>query len=137
MATGSWDNSVCVWVLPESADGEAAAAADGGSKRRRVSEATTGVAAAAAAPQRSLAPVLRFADHTRAVSAVAWPSADTIISGSWDHSVRVWDVSSGNSVATTAMVCVCVYVFVCMYVCMCVCMCVYVCVCVSICMCVC
>ncbi|EPS57478.1 hypothetical protein M569_17339, partial [Genlisea aurea] len=34
--------------------------------------------------------------HTQCVSAVSWPVKRTIYSGSWDHSIRIWDVDTGK-----------------------------------------
>lgn len=40
--------------------------------------------------------------HTLCVSSVAWPTPYNIYSGSWDHSLRQWDVETG--IATRVMV---------------------------------
>ncbi|KAG6418197.1 hypothetical protein SASPL_120397 [Salvia splendens] len=34
--------------------------------------------------------------HTQCVSTVVWPQRETIYSGSWDHSIRRWDVETGK-----------------------------------------
>lgn len=53
----------------------------------------------------SQAPILTLAAHTGSVSAVVFSptSADTLYSGGWDHSVRVWDIE--NHVNVTTKVC--------------------------------
>ena len=40
--------------------------------------------------------------HTLCVSSVAWPTPYNMYSGSWDHSLRQWDVETG--IATRVMV---------------------------------
>lgn len=44
---------------------------------------------------RTIKPQTSFAGHNQCVSAVAWTSQDQVVSGSWDHSIRFWDVDSG------------------------------------------
>jgi ribosome biogenesis protein YTM1 len=46
--------------------------------------------------------VSRFVDHTGPVAAVAFSTLhpDTLFSGSWDHSIRQWDVNQESNVAT-------------------------------------
>jgi len=38
--------------------------------------------------------------HKQVVSAVAWTSNDDIVTGSWDFSIRFWDVESGINTDT-------------------------------------
>ena len=33
--------------------------------------------------------------HTEAVSSIQWTSPDEIMSGGWDHCIRLWDVQTG------------------------------------------
>jgi len=47
-----------------------------------------------------LAPVLTLEGHTQCVSSVIWITEKRIISGSWDHSIKQWDVETGTVVDT-------------------------------------
>ncbi|KAK9808947.1 hypothetical protein WJX72_006809 [[Myrmecia] bisecta] len=38
--------------------------------------------------------------HSQCVSSVSWPTDDTIISASWDHSVRRWDAETSSQTQT-------------------------------------
>ena len=38
--------------------------------------------------------------HSQPVSAVRWPTSHQIISGSYDHTMRLWDVESGVNTDT-------------------------------------
>ena len=53
-------------------------------KKRKASDMS---AQASSAPVHSEAPQQQLAGHTQCVAGVAWPQAETVISGSWDHSV--------------------------------------------------
>lgn len=35
--------------------------------------------------------------HTQCVSSVVWTERQTLYSASWDHSVRRWDISTGEN----------------------------------------
>eukprot|EP00514_Thraustochytrium_sp_LLF1b_P009587 CAMPEP_0184543734 /NCGR_PEP_ID=MMETSP0199_2-20130426/3146_1 /TAXON_ID=1112570 /ORGANISM="Thraustochytrium sp., Strain LLF1b" /LENGTH=460 /DNA_ID=CAMNT_0026937807 /DNA_START=31 /DNA_END=1413 /DNA_ORIENTATION=+ len=101
LGTGGWDHEVCLWKLrlgdqsssDDDEDGEQPNA-----KSRRVGSAD------AASKQSGLRiveePSSSLIGHTDNVSAVCWEavSAPTILySGSWDHSIRAWDVTRETS----------------------------------------
>ena len=67
----------------EAAGEDAAAAKGAGAKRRKgaAGEATPSAPA-------ELTSRLELKGHSLCVSAVAWPAAGSLVSGSWDHSVR-------------------------------------------------
>lgn len=62
---------------------EPEAARMAGTKRRKDD---AGEAAPSAAQEHRCR--LELSGHSQCASSVAWPTADTIVSGSWDHSVR-------------------------------------------------
>jgi ribosome biogenesis protein YTM1 len=83
--------SVVEEAAAAAAEGEEAAALS--RKKRRVAAANGSSAAVAAAPL-SLEPTTSLPGHVHCVSAVAWSRSDTVFSGGWDHSVRLYDVES-------------------------------------------
>jgi WD40 repeat protein len=38
--------------------------------------------------------------HGQSVSAICWPHPAALYSGSWDHTIRQWDVKTGDAVST-------------------------------------
>lgn len=38
-------------------------------------------------------PIATIAGHREAISGVQWIDEDTILTSSWDHTLRVWDLS--------------------------------------------
>ncbi|KAI7823887.1 WD40-repeat-containing domain protein [Gamsiella multidivaricata] len=91
-ATGSADSMIKIWTttIPTVSD-HIEEVTETRKKRRTAKE------------DRILkAPILTLAAHTGPVSAVVFSptSADTLYSGGWDHSVRVWDVENHVNVTT-------------------------------------
>lgn len=46
------------------------------------------------------APVGTLTGHTNAVTSVVWGDGSTVYSGSWDHTIRQWDLNSGINAHT-------------------------------------
>ena len=87
-ASGSWDNSVKLWEVPVQ---EPAAADEARSKRRR------GESGAGEASPTSPMPSASLEGHSQAVTCVSWNAGgNRVVSGSYDHSVRVWDVETAS-----------------------------------------
>ena len=40
-------------------------------------------------------PIQTMSGHTEGVSSIQWTSSTDIISGGWDHCIRLWDVLTG------------------------------------------
>ncbi|KAG0309083.1 WD repeat-containing protein 12 [Dissophora globulifera] len=91
-ATGSADSMIKIWTttVPKTSD--------------HIEEVTeTRKRRKTAKDDRILkAPILTLSAHTGSVSAVVYnpTAADTLYSGGWDHSVRVWDVENHVNVTT-------------------------------------
>ena len=124
-ATGCWDGSVKLWrlrgdprveaAIEAAASASASAAsednnADGdddasAAKRRKVS--TKKQLAPSSSSFATPDPLLTISNggHTQCVSSLCWPSPHCLLTGSWDHSVRRWEVEvvSEEAAAAAAM----------------------------------
>jgi len=97
MGTGGWDHAVCLWKVPLAGGGAEESEARPAKSRR------TGKAGAQerAALVKQEAPAALLSGHRDCVSAVCWESRSapaTLFSGSWDHSLRAWDVTRESCV---------------------------------------
>ncbi|XP_011694790.1 PREDICTED: ribosome biogenesis protein WDR12 homolog [Wasmannia auropunctata] len=76
MATGAWDNMLYIWSTSkrEENDGESA------SKKARLEYVN-----------ETKAPKCAMKGHKQAISGVVWSDKTEIITGSWDHTIKIWD----------------------------------------------
>jgi len=96
-ATSSWDTTIRVWdVQAALADAEA----EGGRKRRKTAADS---AACMSAPHVESESRATLEGHSQVVSGLAWPTAhggSHLLSGSWDHTLKRWDVARAVCVQT-------------------------------------
>lgn len=85
VCSGSWDCRINLWQTNVS-DAEGSAV----SVKKRKKEG------AAKESQSEGEAVSTLVGHTQCVSSVVWPSAESIFSASWDHTIRRWDVETGK-----------------------------------------
>lgn len=109
LASGDWDGGVCLWNC---AQAPTAATARPVVKKARTDAPTAAMTAAAdAMPQ--VAPQISIRAHSSKVSGVSWgnheklhssssPSSSPrhLITGSWDHTLKVWDVERQDCLLT-------------------------------------
>ncbi len=105
-ASAGWDGLVRLWRCDASVATDAVAAAAEAPPSKRVrrggggDRAGNGVVTATAAVEEEARPVLELDGHTQAVSALAWGAGDSLVSGSWDHTLRRWDAEAGRIAST-------------------------------------
>ncbi|GBG61049.1 hypothetical protein CBR_g18642 [Chara braunii] len=90
LCSGSWDCTIKVWNADTEPD--VPVDEDGLSTKRR--KASDGEAVSADGQLKQVSAIATLAGHTQCVAAVAWSDPQTIYSGSWDHSIRSWDVET-------------------------------------------
>lgn len=93
-ASGCYDGTICLWNTPTESDVEDS---DGPSTKRQ----KTGDARKASTTSK-LAPFALLSGHTQCVGAIAWVDGNkgisnkdcksALVSGSWDHSLRIWNI---------------------------------------------
>jgi len=85
-ATGGWDNTIKLWpTAPDKNTDE-----DGKkSEKKRIKVHTKS--------RQIMDAKSTLVGHNEAVSSVQWLGSDELISGSWDHSIRLWDVELGGT----------------------------------------
>jgi len=85
--SGSWDKSIKVWDT----EGQQQSVLGNTSKKKRKLDKVD---------CKDLTAVATFDGHTQCVSSVVWISENRIISGSWDHSIKQWDITNGAAIDT-------------------------------------
>lgn len=77
LASGSWDTMLKIW------SSELHGEDDEISTKRLKGEQTR-------------TPISTLSGHREAISGIQWIDEDTVLTGSWDHTLRVWDLSNGG-----------------------------------------
>lgn len=78
LASGSWDTMLKIWSCELHDSDESA------SKKAKNEQGETRT------------PISTLSGHREAISAVQWIDEDTILTGSWDHTLRVWDIANSG-----------------------------------------
>jgi ribosome biogenesis protein YTM1 len=99
MASGDWNGGLCLWDLSAT---ESDVAAEEPAKK-----AKTGLTGATTVTDSSLIlkPLVSFQAHSSNISGISWgnsPHANgkTLVTGSWDHSLKVWDMDRQDCLLT-------------------------------------
>lgn len=76
LASGSWDTMLKIWSCELHSDDDEIS-----SKKLKGEQGEIRT------------PVTTLSGHREAISSVQWIDEETILTGSWDHTIRVWDLS--------------------------------------------
>lgn len=79
LASGSWDTMLKIWSC------DVHGTVDESSSKRKKGE-----------HGETRTPISTLAGHREAISAVQWIDNDTILTSSWDHTLRVWDLAMSS-----------------------------------------
>ncbi|KAL9188779.1 hypothetical protein ACHAXT_007157 [Thalassiosira profunda] len=88
MASGDWDGGLALWSVPSSLDGEANTTESTAKKRK-------GVTFDEGATIREVKPLQSVRAHSSNLSGLAFGhnNPNTLLTGSWDHGLKVYDVN--------------------------------------------
>eukprot|EP01125_Pyxidicula_operculata_P011688 TRINITY_DN3828_c0_g1_i1.p1 TRINITY_DN3828_c0_g1~~TRINITY_DN3828_c0_g1_i1.p1 ORF type:complete len:403 (-),score=95.75 TRINITY_DN3828_c0_g1_i1:85-1293(-) len=88
--SGSWDHTIKVWKINEESEEDNAPEFEvKGNKRRKIES-----------KENFKKPVSTLSGHHLPVSSVLFSHQSEVLSGGWDHAVRVWDLDSGINTDT-------------------------------------
>jgi len=106
MASGDWDGGLCVWDVPSTneinnpAHDDDDKAAEKKKKKKRTKNGASSVTDATLAEVR---PLSSFRAHASTISGIAYShgsTGTTLLTGSWDHSLKVWDLNRQDCLLT-------------------------------------
>lgn len=89
LASGDWDGGLCVWNVPTSSNDSS----ESSSKKRK------GVASQNV---QEVTPQFFLKAHASNISGIvgAYQNSNVLLTSSWDHSIKSWDVESQNNILT-------------------------------------
>ncbi len=114
MASGDWNGGFCLWDVPTSSDENDNNNNDGmeknsnaSKKKKRHKGDTTTSSTSTLTSVKEVQPIVSFKAHSSNISGIVWDYASSganaakrVITSSWDHSIKVWDVDRQDSLLT-------------------------------------
>jgi ribosome biogenesis protein YTM1 len=104
LCSGAWDGGLHLWSLEDVAEAAARTGGNGGSdgQSSKRAKGQRGSSAQTASAPADVSPKATFTGHQGSVNALCWPTAALIYSGSWDGTIREWQVDVETTSATLA-----------------------------------
>jgi ribosome biogenesis protein YTM1 len=101
LASGDWDGGICIWDCKQEPEQEMEHPTG---KRSKIHTGMLQIST----PNSVLAPKISIQAHVSKVSGISWGNLEKrrditpsqLVTGSWDHSVKVWDVETQDCVLT-------------------------------------
>jgi ribosome biogenesis protein YTM1 len=93
VVSGDWNGGLALWNLSSSSSDSTM---EEPVKKRKTSSKKH----SSAATVRNISPSTKLQAHSSQISGVSWNDESTIITGSWDHTLKVWNVERQESLLT-------------------------------------
>jgi len=108
MASGDWNGGLCLWKVPTANNDENANENVPKKKKKKSKSQIHAAPSTAGSDVKEVGPTFAIKAHSSNISGIAWDYASSsskssenrVITGSWDHSVKVWDINRQESLLT-------------------------------------
>jgi len=107
MASGDWNGGLCLWKVPTANDSDGSDNAPKKKKKKSKNQvhATSSITELSV---KEVQPTFTIKAHSSNISGIVWDYASSstessekkIITASWDHSIKVWDINRQESLLT-------------------------------------
>eukprot|EP00590_Aulacoseira_subarctica_P006168 CAMPEP_0172420560 /NCGR_PEP_ID=MMETSP1064-20121228/6921_1 /TAXON_ID=202472 /ORGANISM="Aulacoseira subarctica , Strain CCAP 1002/5" /LENGTH=455 /DNA_ID=CAMNT_0013160581 /DNA_START=3 /DNA_END=1367 /DNA_ORIENTATION=- len=97
LTSGDWDGNICLWKVPTGAGGATESQNNSSSSKKRQKVVSNTSASGSESNGATTACVAKWKCHAGSISGIAWgvkggSNKQHLITSSWDHSCKVWDV---------------------------------------------